>query len=538
MYQPPLIPQLTPDERPWRIDWFGEVGYPGHIRRYAQPSIKVSLSPLRCDPAEHAALLFSDSTDHQHQYEAWAPIAALPMLSIGDLWQVGQQIASPNYQVEAFKSLAINPESTAFVKAGLALEEHFLLPLSHHPWHRHHTQSYCVAVSLDEQHRLLVPCVEIIRFYFGSSSNFLQRLFTAPLSQDNFWTHKHFNPATRHLHLVLANRLSGLSAPDIGRIAESRFAWRAAAGVYASCQKATATGHPAYPYTGFPFEGTTDLIASGLWLPFGDQECATFLAYRLHSCSHPFPFKSLSYEATDRKVWHSNAGSQDSTGGRVSREPKRAKSEAVDSDPDVNKTQRSTSYRSMHRFPDLVRKQIWRERLETMPKPDVLLRRANGSLEPIAFGESDGFSGATGIDITKEDHYDSGTSTLLPRFVDHGLKIIAQGAEYAPFAAKLKVVCPVGKITPVFSLPVVIDEDGEIASRLLFTTETSGMRQRRACFVEVMCEASERYLLIVEGQTRSERTTVLSATSRATELAAISVLTNEALMERSNLKRH
>lgn len=334
----PNFPSLTPDDRVWRLDWFGECAYPGTVRRYAQPSIKVVLSPLRCDPADHTALLLPDSTDHQHQHEAWAPIAALPMLAIGDLWQDGRQIASPDYQVEAFKGLTINPESTAFVKVGLALEEHFLLPLSHHPWHRRHTQSYCVAVSLGGQRRLLVPCVEIIRFYFGSSSNFLQRLFTAPLSQESFWTHKHFNSATRHLHLVLANRLSGLSAPDIGRIAESKFAWRAAAGIYASCQKATATGHPAYPYTGFPFEGVTDLVASGLWLPFGDQENATFLAYRLRSCSHPFPFLSLSYEACDRKARYGTADSSSTGSKSVSRSSSCGqKSEVAETDPSANR---------------------------------------------------------------------------------------------------------------------------------------------------------------------------------------------------------
>lgn len=300
----PSLPNLTPDDRVWRLDWFGECAYPGGVRRYAQPSIKVSLSALRCDPSDHTALLLPDSTDHQHPHEAWVPVAALPILAIGDLWQHGQQIASPDYQKESFKGLRITHETAAFVKAGLAIDEHFLLPLSHHPWHRLHTQSYCVAVTMADGRRLLVPCVELIRFYFGSSGNFLQRLFTSPLTAAALWTSKRFNQANKHLHLVLANRLSGASAADIGRIAESQFAWRSAAGIHASCQKASVERHAAYPYTGFPFEGVTNLGASGIWLPFGDQQCATFLAYRLHSCSYPFPFKSLSYEAADRKAWH------------------------------------------------------------------------------------------------------------------------------------------------------------------------------------------------------------------------------------------
>ncbi len=508
MYQPPLIPQLTPDDRPWRIDWFGDVGYPGNIRRYAQPSIKVSLSPLRCDPVEHAALLLSDSTDHQHQHEVWAPIAALPMLSIGDLWQGGQQIASPNYQVESFKGLAINPESTAFVKAGLALEEHFLLPLSHHPWHRHHTQSYCVAVSLGDQCRLLVPCAEIIRFYFGSSSNFLQRLFTAPLAQDSFWTHKHFNPASRHLHLVLANRLSGLSAPDIGRIAESKFAWRAAAGIHASCQKATAAGHPAYPYTGFPFEGTTDLVASGLWLPFGDQENTTFLAYRLRSCSHPFPFLSLSYEASDRKARYGTAENSGTGGKTFSRSSLRGqKGEMAETDPGANRAQRLGVLTVQHRFPDLHRKQVWREKIEAMPQADMYLRRADGSLEQVAFGESEGHSTTPAIDVA-QPVFGEATSkdASLPWFVRMGLKQIATNPSYASVNQVTKVIAPTGMTHPVFALPVVIDEDGVIDTALIFTKTDGRTRQRRGCFVESSSSAwSHNYLVILEGLSQNDQ---------------------------------
>lgn len=504
----PTFPSLTPDDRVWRLDWFGECAYPGSVRRYAQPSIKVVLSPLRSDPTDHSALILPDATDHQHQHEAWAPIAALPMLAIGDLWQHGQQIASPDYQIESFKGLGISSETASFVKAGLAIEEHFLLPLSCHPWHRLHTQSYCVAVSLDARRRLLVPCIEIIRFYFGSSSNFLQRLFTAPLAQENLWSSKRFNPATRHLHLVLANKLSGLSASDIGRIAESKFAWRAAAGIYASCQKASAHRHPVYPYTGFPFEGATDLVASGVWLPFGDQENATFLAYRLHTCSHPFPFRSLSYEAGERKALHASSGDDRAGAGNIlrSRSPTQ-KAEAADTDPGGSKGQRRAAFVTQHRFPDLLRKQIWREKIEIIPNADVFLRHADGCLEQVALGESTWSSTMPGIDVSRADAGEQAqTEVPLPWFVQAGLKTITTDQAYEPSGMQIKIVCPVGKLVPVFSLPVVISEDGEIASELLFTGLDGSTRQRRGCFLEVLGKDShQKYMLILEGRTKSAR---------------------------------
>lgn len=520
----PSLPSLTPDERYWRVDWFGECAYPGGVRRYAQPSIRVALSPLRSDPNDHAALLLPDCTDHQHQHEVWPPIAALPLLAIGDIWHEGRHVASPDYQVEKFKRLRITPNASAFVKAGLALDGHFLLPLDHHPWHRNHTQSYCVAVTLSHGRRLLVPCVELIRFYFGSSSNLLQRLFTSPLRAEKFWASKRLTE-NRHLHLVLANGLSGASAADIGRVAESRLAWRAAAGIYASCQKATAQRNPAYPYTGFPFEGTTDLVASGAWLPFGDQADATFLVYRLRSCSFPFPFHSLSYQASDRKVWRDRHGSSGTNPGVAHQCPPKA-GRTVDSDPDVNRAQRHRAFQDRRQFPDLARKQVWREKIEAMPRADVLLRRANGVLEKVVFGEGDGHEGATGINAhsAAADSPGSARRSRLPWFVSVALEAIAVAPDTPP-DAQLVLIPPTGRHELVFSLPMVVDEEGEIVGRFLYFETDGRVRQRRGCFVEVRADKRVPLcLIVIEGQTRTSRPAVLSVPKATIEITLSTIL--------------
>ena len=520
----PKLANLTPDDRIWRLDWFGECGYPGSIRRYAQPSIRVVLSPLRCDPSDAVALTLPDCTDHQHSHETWAPISALPLLAIGNLWQDGRQIASPDYRMETFKKLAINVESACFVKAGLAINENFLLPLSRHPWHRSQTQSYCVTITLETGKRLLVPCVELIRFYFGSSGILLQRLFTAPLTANTLWTKKHFNPANRHLHLTLANRLSGVSAADIGRIAESKLAWRAAASIFASCQRASAQRLAAHAYTGFPFEGTTDLTVSGIWLPFGDAENETFIAYRLRSCSHPFPFLSLSYEAADRRKPHGTQGSQD--GGKTKFAPSQAKmTETVSTDSGLNKNIRGAGFASRHRFPDLLRKQVWREKIETIQNADVFLRRSDGSLEQVAFGESDDTSHAAGVDARQKiaDEAKSPVEDTLPQFVQYGLKAIEKDRRYTPQGATVKVLYPKGKNKLIFSLPMLVNEDGEIDMRLLCMRADGRTDPRRGCFAEILVnDDHHKYMMIVEGESSHEKpkTVVVNTVElRATYLA-------------------
>lgn len=521
----PSLPSLTPDNRFWRVDWFGECAYPGGVRRYAQPSIRVALSPLRCDPKDDAALSSPDCTDHQHQHEVWPPVAALPLLAVGDIWHEGRHIASPDYKVESFKGLRVVPETSAFVKAGLAIDEHFLLPLGRHPWHRNHTQSYCVAVTLDGNRRLLVPCMELIRFYFGSSSNLLQRLFTAPLRAETLWTSKRFNPENRHLHLVLANRLSGMSAADIGRVAESGLAWRAAAGVYASCQKAAAQRHPVHPYTGFPFEGTTDLEASGIWLPFGDQIDATFLVYRLRSCSFPFPFRSLSYQASDRKAWRERSNGPEAHSSGRSHKRSEGGERLADGDPGTNKAQRRGAFLDRRQFPDLARKQVWREKIEVAPKPDVFLRHADGSLEQVAFGEADSYAGPAGIDIGAPAADSRPVdSDCHPRFISVALKAIATAPEF-PSGAQLTLLRPTGNTAVIFSLPIVADQEGEIEDRLLYAEIDGRMRPRRACFAEISVKAVvESRVLIVEGKVKTDPPELFSAVNVSVHAAAMSVL--------------
>lgn len=499
----PNFPSLTPDERVWRLDWFGECAYPGSVRRYAQPSIKVAISPLRCEPNDAEALLQPGGTDHMHQREVWAPVAVLPLLAIGDLWQGGRLIASPSYHAETFRSVQIVPGTTSFVKAGLAVDEKFLIPLHAHPWHRLHTQAYCVAVSLGGGRRLLIPCVEIIRFYFGSSSNLLQRLFSMPLNAEALWSSKSFDPGSRHMHLVLAPGISGASASDVGRMAGDRLAWRSAAGIHISCQKAAASGQVAYPYTGFPFEGETNLAVTGVWLPFGDEPRATFLAYQLRSCSHAFPFRSLSYETSRRNAQGARRpeSSRNATGVRhVSEISLRTKT--VDDDPSARKSQHSGGFPTKRRFPDLLRKPVWKEKIESLASAEVFLIRSNGSIEQVAFGEPDGSSDAAGIDLATQPEAGPPMHKKppLPHFVRKTLaRIRRETTANGKKDRTIRVIDPKERAVPVFSLAVAVDEDGEVLPELLFSDEAGRVRQRRACFAEVIeCGVALRQLAIIE----------------------------------------
>lgn len=497
------IPDLTPDTRPWRVDWFGEVAYPPNGQHRSQPVYRVLISPVLDD------LSFPNIvTDDGDQREAWLSIGTLPMVSIGDIWQDGEKIAQPDYQQESFGVL-IAHSSANIIKAGLPLDGQFLLPLNEHPWHRGATQSYSVCVSMDDGKRLIVPCMELIRFYFGTSSNVLHKLFTGLLREEMLWSEKSFDAATGHLHIKLANRISGASASDIGRIALSKEAWRSAAGIYASCVAATSQKRTAYPYTGFPFTGRTTLQVSGRWLSFAGEPDSTFVVYRLQSCSHRFPFETLSYEVDALKAHrdaqkHVNSGGGNSGGMWARNSSGTGKPIVSGHDPDVKKSGAMRMTFGKAKFPDLSKKSVWLEKIDTAGTSGVFMKHADGSVEQVAFGEAGHGGQGRETDLVHADAergYEP-SKFKLPGFVTLGIKMAFAEVSTPSNEVFAKVVIAPGNSEPVFLLPRLVDEDGVVDPITDCSNADKTIRQRRACFLRIENMAGElfQFVVVIEAQ--------------------------------------
>lgn len=491
---PLVLKQLSPDDRPWRIDWFGDMSYPGGTGRRSQPSVTVSISPVICDPADDVALLSPEATAHRQQRFRHVAIGMLPMLKVGDIWQQGQLIREPRYQKLSCRGLEIervhgHKGLVNIIKAGLPFNESYLLPLDEHPWHRLQTQSYCVLVALPENRRLIIPCMELIRFYFGSSSGLLHKLFTGPLAPEKLWEHKHFDPDHKELYLKLAEGISGHSAEDIGRIANCPTAWKAAMQIYDSCLSASIQHLPVYPYTTFPFDGCTDLRASGKWLSHRGVPNSTFVVYSLQSCSHPFPFQELRYEVNDNMRVHKPGGNSDQAAQGSKSKRIRLKnyqnSTLSNSDPGKTKSLREMRISRNPKFPDLANKFIHRVKYETADKPEIMRINSVGEIERVSTGDGVGSNGTRQLEVTFDSLATQPTSKeKLPNFVIEGAKsaIDLVQADHGT-AAWAPIILP-GYTAPVISLPVLVDEDGVIDPIVLHSANGTE-RQRRACFIQI-----------------------------------------------------
>lgn len=188
--------------------------------------------------------------------------------------------------------------------------------------------------------------------------------------------------------------------------------------------------------------------------------------------------------------------------------------EVAETDPGNRRTQHSRTLTGPLRFPDLARKQIWRDKIETMPHADVYLRHADGNMEQVAFGEAEGSSATPAIDLEQSAIAGIASKNIsLPWFVRAGLKQIAANQDYASANLAVKVVVPQGMTQPVFSLPMVIDEDGVIDAAHLFNKSEGCPRQRRGCFVEITESARNScYWVILEGGHQGDQPSVYQVT--------------------------
>ena len=491
------LSNLTPGPDTYRIDWFGEVGYPGSVRRYSQPSIRVAISPLT-NPDVQWPL----QTNSKQQQQVWMPIGSLPMLRIGDIWQNGTLIAKPAYQAERF-DIDLSKHPATPIKAGVSIGEDHLLPFAEHPFHDQHTHSYCLSVPLEGKRTLIIPGAELIRFYFGSSSKLIHRLFTAPFKEKAFWHEKYFDPATGHLHLKLVERMTRSSVQDLARIALDEHAKEAAAAVYGNCAKATSRQDAAYPYINFPFVGRTTLHAHGVWLSFQGKPQQTFLAFNLCNCLHPFPFKSLTFdspasEGNSRKA----ETSQHSPQQRSSRGAHQGPIELDEADPGQKKQHKEIAFGKDFRFPDLLKKPTWQQQVIQLGAEAIYRKLGDGSIEKISFGDPTSSGEARPIDVALGNTTPiPATGDLkLPYFVLHGIRAARANLPELDRHLDSKPLLIEGRSEPVFSLPMLIDEDGVVDTAPMFAEPDGHHRLRRICFVGFYDGDIQKYQFgIIEG---------------------------------------
>lgn len=479
----------------WRVDWFGGVAFPNRILRRTQPSVFVHLSRV-IDPAVLAnpmAPVCSSSTLPWHkQFKCWVSVGSTMLLRIGDLWSDQRLIASPEHEVETFDQLRIDRTTAQLLKVGHSDEQdNFLLPAAEHPWHMANTHSYCVRVDLGDGRSMVVPSMELARFYFGSSSPLLASLFLPPFDTTKLYSAVRTTDVFgEDVELDLASGVPEASGPDIARIATSREAANAAAMIGASLLQAPSQGATdVYPKCVFPFEGATTMKASGRWLSLGGRPRMTFLVYRLRSCSHPFPFRTLKVQTSGpkRRSWRPATSNSSGDGARQRAGAPEAKSQTLrerDASGALAPRTRQHVPREV-KFPDLTNKRVWSEaELATSAEPPVGARGAT-AVADLAVGHAGSIQRVRSVTLAEALSQPAGPPPFLRAAIERFGRL-----------KRLKVTLLTASSDDGWTLPLpyTVSEDGEIPHEA-FLEEGGISRIRRVAAFRI--DARRRSVAIV-----------------------------------------
>lgn len=498
---PISISSFPNDQFQWRVDWLGDVAFPDRTARRKQPSVFVHLSKvLNAAFSNDLETQLSPSSTSQARFQkkVWVSVGTLPLLRVGDIWRNTALEFQPDYELETFENVQIDRDHTSLIKSGLNIDDKgYLLPIAEHPWHMQCTQSYCMMVNLPNEKRLIIPCMELIRFYFGSSSSLLSKLFRPELNRQMLYSNSHFNQFSGKLNLDLATDISGASAADIGRLRLDHQAWLAALQIGTSCLAASITGQQAYPKTFLPFEGLTTLIASGKWLSFGDKPKSTFVVYNLRSCSHPFPFKTLRYETnSSRPKPPTTSPNQPHVPPTEGTYRPRGAADArdqglVEQDASDTLAAKTKKVRFESKFPDLKKKTIWKS--ESLMGESTSLLGSNPKIPPVqlaSVGEPGSSRRVRPIELIVLQDSDR---KQMPEFLRATITDISTLSGFN--IELLSASEDDGWTVPVTLLS---DEDGEIDARL-FRESNDGIQQfRRACVLAFKKDSEHLCAVVIE----------------------------------------
>ena|GEM_PF-6208348 len=301
----PIVSDFIASNDYWRIDCLGSLSFADRPFLDSQPTISVAASKAYRKPT-HDTCWRTDFTNTREQCIEKIPIALFPNLRHGDFWRSRRLALSPKgYQQAEFflgEPQLLNSttvrlgDPTPWSKQVQGNEKReYLLPYFQHPYHRLFTRAFCELFELPDGTLLLIPHWEIIRFYFGSSTQLIETLFDVRKTIEDLVDSKRCKePDGGHAHLHLRAHLPYNSVEDVSRIYFCPKGRQAFNVLRNSLSAQAANGEAVFPKTVLPVEKPTKLIMKGRFIKYQNGNKG-FICYELTSCSAPFPYSSLTY---------------------------------------------------------------------------------------------------------------------------------------------------------------------------------------------------------------------------------------------------
>ncbi len=294
----PKIEEFPKDGGYWRVDWFGAIQKNPDI--LTEPYFQVVISPFKSSPftlvKKDLASVKSTDTENQ-QRTLRIGIGQSPLIWIGSIWKDGLCQPLSAGQPITFHSLNISTQTTRVISAGHRIHNEYLIPYNYYRFGRAGIHSKILAIEWDgDPYGILIPMMELLRFYYAVSSNLSHAIFSGALKHDlDSIVHVErtdYIMEERRFLLGLRQHITDEEGWVIARILNSREAWVACSQIHDNLIKQTLNSNFTHIETRFPFIGDTDLQARYKPIKsYGDKWRHLVLA--LEFCSGSFPYDDL-----------------------------------------------------------------------------------------------------------------------------------------------------------------------------------------------------------------------------------------------------
>lgn len=486
----------------WRVVWHGDVGFHRSQVTWSQPTINVVLQ--REDQASSTPVSASFA------------IAQLWALRIGSVWRDTELVPTAHWGEE--RELSFPVADVGHCVAGVPLTTEagsdFLIPFGAFPHHRAHTRAQCLRVLVGGVH-VILPAMEVIRFYFGSSGKLIKSLFSSHFAVDDLCISHRISHGDATVEL--APDVPRSSGVDIARIVFSDEALRAARSVGRSLVAASSDQRggrqSTYARAELPYLGTASLRVRGLPLTAEDGQ-PRFLVTEIAACSARFPWTNLNVIASLQGKGAGQAADGPTSEADISKPApsiaRRVPGNAIDPREASGKSGlRFQGYARGMRFTDLWNKPV--NEIDAEQKKQVNVR----SLPEAAFDSTahGGGSSSEGrrVELFLKDGCDlnfvQSPVEEWSSFFD-----LIRALDKAPWVRKVEYVkLPHEFFWHYASLPEISDADGVILPETIGDTASGAAARtpRRASFVNLTVRNASLAMISLSPRTVEPRQTIM-----------------------------
>jgi hypothetical protein len=286
----------------WRIDWLGDVFPQGPHN--AQHMIDVFLSPLY--PNVEGILVAPNAADVARQIRVPLGVGYLPLLYKGAIFHGGKRVPLRPNRVD-LRRLKIAPAHSTLLGLQDNIPRFFGNQQDQWPilrseytlgrlaWSQRNPSKILAISDINQvdPYYVMIPCVEIARFFFCPSSVLARSAFSHGWD-DLIWEPKCDTTKLPHEITVGMQTVRGLNIPDARHLAYKLISDRTTEALNAiqrSVQSTSQNRRSKEPLTCvFPFDDDTEIQAEVVAIPTGTSLKERYFVTRLLKCRRPLPF--------------------------------------------------------------------------------------------------------------------------------------------------------------------------------------------------------------------------------------------------------